>query len=53
VPHASRIRAVPRPLIDYLLGRDAPLATAEEGRVAIEMVLGAYQSAWGGKRVYF
>lgn len=53
VPHHTRISAVPRPLIDYLKGHNDPLATAEEGRVAIEMVLGAYQSAKSGKRIHF
>lgn len=52
-PHATRIRAVPRPLIDYLHGQGAPLATAEDGRVCIEMVLAAYQSAHEGRRVRF
>jgi predicted dehydrogenase len=50
-PHASRIRAVARPLVDYLLGRAAPLATAAEGKVCIEMVLAAYQAAREGRRV--
>lgn len=53
VPHHTRISAVPRPLINYLKDQGAPLATAEEGRVAIEMVLGAYESANTGKRVLF
>lgn len=53
VPHHSRISAVPRPLIDYLYGKREPLATAEDGRVAVEMVLGAYQSAQTGQRVKF
>jgi predicted dehydrogenase len=52
-PHASRIRAVPRPLVDYLLGRAGPLATAEEGKTCIEMILGAYEAAREGRRVYF
>lgn len=52
-PHASRIAAVPRPLIDYLLGVTGPLATAEDGRVCVEMVLGAYQSAREGRRIGF
>ncbi|GHO96407.1 oxidoreductase [Reticulibacter mediterranei] len=52
-PHGSRIRAVPRPLIEYLQGRADPLATAEDGRVCIEMILGAYQAAREGRRVYF
>lgn len=50
-PHAARIRAVPRPLVEYLQGRAAPLATAEEGKVCIEMVLAAYEAARSGLRV--
>ena len=53
VPHAERIRAVPRPLVDYLRGTGQPLATAEDGRVAVEMILGAYESARDGRRVSF
>jgi predicted dehydrogenase len=53
IPQGARIGAVPRPLIDYLKGHCAPLATAEEGRVAVEMVLGAYQSAKSGMRIQF
>ena len=52
-PHGLRIRAVPRPLIDYLQGRTGPLATAEDGRVCIEMILGAYRAAREGRRVHF
>lgn len=52
-PHAERIRAVPRPLVDYLHGRRAPLATAREGRACIELVLGAYQAAREGRRIGF
>jgi predicted dehydrogenase len=50
-PHGDRIRAVPRPLIDYLRGAGPPLASAEDGRVCVEMVLAAYQSAREGKRI--
>lgn len=53
MPHSSRISAVPRPLIDYLQGQGDPLATAEEGRVCIEMVLGAYRASQEGGRVRF
>lgn len=52
-PHGSRIAAVPRPLVDYLHGRRGPLANAEDGRVCIEMVLGAYRAAQEGRRVMF
>lgn len=50
-PHAARIRAVARPIVDYLLGQAPPLATAEEGRICIEMVLAAYRSAEEGRRI--
>ena len=53
VPQRARIEAVPRPLVDYLKGDGPPLATAAEGRVCIEMILGAYQSAREGRRVSF
>ncbi len=53
VPQAARIQAVPRPLIDYLKGAGPPIATAEEGRVCVEMILGAYLSAREGRRVSF
>jgi len=52
-PHGDRIRAVPRPLVDFLDGRRGPLATAEEGRACVEMILGAYQAAHDGRRVQF
>lgn len=51
VKHVERLRAVPRAVIDYLHGRRAPLATAADGRVCIEMVLAAYQSAREGRRI--
>ena len=52
VPHGSRIGAVARPVIDYLKGERPPLATAEDGKVCIEMVLAAYESARQGKRIH-
>ena len=51
VQHGERIRTVPRAVIDYLLEHRGPLATAAEGRVCIEMILGAYQAAQQGKRI--
>ena len=53
VPQAARIHAVARPVIDYLKGDAPPLATAEDGKVCIKMILGAYQSARAGQRVRF
>jgi hypothetical protein len=52
-PHGARIRAVPRQLVDFLHGRRGPLATAADGRVCIEMILGAYEAARTGRRVGF
>jgi predicted dehydrogenase len=49
--HVERLKNVPRPWIDALLN-DTPLpATAQDGRVALEMVLAAYQSSKEGRRV--
>ncbi len=53
VSHSARIPAVARPAVDYIKGAGPPLATAEDGRACIEMILGAYQSAREGRRVYF
>ena len=53
VPHGSRIGAVARPVVDFLKGDAPPLATAPEGKICIEMILGAYQSARTGSRVRF
>jgi predicted dehydrogenase len=50
-PHGNRIRAVARPAVDFLLGKRGPIATAEEGRICIEMILAAYQSSREGRRV--
>ena len=52
-PHGARIRAVPRQVVDFLSGRRGPLATARDGRVCIEMILGAYEAARTGRRVTF
>jgi len=52
-PRGNRIRAVARPAVDFLLGKRGPIATAEEGRTVIEMILAAYQSSREGRRVSF
>ncbi len=49
--HGHRIRAVPRPWVNSLLYGAPKLASAREGRVSVEMVLAAYESAQEGKRV--
>jgi len=51
--HGERISAVPRAFIDCLRDDTDPPVTAEDGRVSVEMVLGAYQSAREGRRVTF
>ena len=53
VPHGSRIHGVARPVVDFIKGEGPPLATAADGKVCIEMILGAYQSAREGRRVRF
>ena len=49
----ERIQAVPRPWVDSLVNETPPAATLQDGRVALEMVLGAYRSAQDGRRVSF
>jgi len=51
--HGERIRAVARPWVDSLINETPPAATGHDGRVAVEMMLGAYQSAREGRRVAF
>ena len=49
----DRIADVARPFIEYLKGERPAPVTAEEGRVSVEMVLAAYESASEGRRVTF
>ncbi len=49
--HGERIAGVPRAFIDCLKNDTVPDVTAADGRMAVEMVLAAYQSAAGGTRV--
>ena len=51
--HGERIASVPRSFIDMLRDGTEPSITAADGRVSVEMVLGAYQSAREGRRVEF
>jgi predicted dehydrogenase len=51
--HGERIAGVPRSFIDCLKHDLAPPVTAEDGRVSVEMVLGAYRSAAEGRRIAF
>lgn len=49
----DRISAIPAPWVAYLRGETDVHVSAEEGRVSVEMVLGAYISAKEGRRVDF
>jgi len=49
----DRLAAVPRPFIDYVRGLTDETISAEEGRVSVEMVLGAYRSMAEGRRIDF
>jgi len=49
--HGHRIRAVARPAVEFFLGKREPIATADEGRLNVEMLLAAHESAVAGKRV--
>ena len=49
----ERIAAIPRPFVESLLEGTPVAATARDGRVAVEIVLAAYESARSGRRVTF
>lgn len=49
--HGERLKAVPRPFIDYVRGLTDQTISAEDGRVCIEMLLASYQSAKEGRRI--
>ncbi|BBH20556.1 hypothetical protein Back11_19010 [Paenibacillus baekrokdamisoli] len=49
--HGYRIRGLAKPLAEFMQGVSAPLATAEEGRISLRMVLATYVSAKEGRRV--
>jgi predicted dehydrogenase len=51
--HGERIAAVPRPFVEMILHDREPDVNARDGRVSVEMILGAYQSAREGRRVSF
>lgn len=53
VSQGERIAGVPRPFIDYVRGLSEEHVSAEEGRISVEMVLGAYLSARRGRRILF
>ena len=49
----ERIAAIPRPFINYIRGLSDERVSPEEGRVSVEMILSAYQSAKEGRRITF
>ena len=51
--HGERLANIPRPFIDCLVNGTPPPVSGLDGRVSVEMVLGAYQSAKEGRRVNF
>jgi predicted dehydrogenase len=49
--HGTRIAALSKALSDFFHGRAGPVATAEEGRTSLRMVLATYVSTREGRRV--
>lgn len=49
--HGARIAGLAAPLAEFFHGRRLALATAEEGRTALQMTLATYVSAREGRRV--
>lgn len=49
--HGHRIVAVAAEAVEFFRGNRPPIATAQEGRVNIEMLLAAYESARQGRRI--
>jgi len=49
--HSARIAGLAGPLADFFAGRRPPIATAEEGRAVLRMVLATYVSTREGRRV--
>jgi predicted dehydrogenase len=49
--HGERIAALARPIVEFIQGKREPMATVEEGRINVQMLLAAYESAATGRRV--
>lgn len=49
--HGHRIGSLAKPLSEFFHGTRAPIATAEEGRTVLRMVLSSYLSSMEGRRV--
>ncbi len=50
--HGERIAGLAQPLADFLRGERPALATAEEGRDVLRLVLACYESHEQGRRIY-
>lgn len=51
IGHGERIAGLAGPLAEFLQGRRPPIATAEEGREVLKLVLACYESSESGRRV--
>jgi len=49
--HGERIAGLAGPIADFLRGKRPPIATAEEGRDVLRLVLACYESAEQGRRI--
>jgi len=49
--HGERIAMLAEPLVAFLEGRRDPIATADEGRESLRMMLSTYESARQGRRI--
>lgn len=49
--HGERIASLAKPIAEFLQGKRPPVATAEEGRTALRMLLACYVSTREGQRV--
>ncbi|UCH36537.1 MAG: Gfo/Idh/MocA family oxidoreductase, partial [Armatimonadota bacterium] len=49
--HGHRIGGVARPAVEFFQGKREPIATAEEGRLNVRMLLAAYEASQTGQRV--
>ncbi|AZN41836.1 Gfo/Idh/MocA family protein [Paenibacillus albus] len=49
--HVARLRGLARPLAEFLHGKREPIATAEEGRTSLRMVLATYVASQEGRRI--
>ena len=49
--HGERIKGLAEPLAEFLHGRRPPIATAQEGRDVLRLILATYESSQTGKRI--